>query len=81
MLAFAVAKPSAGAPVHQEEDFAFKVGTEAYVYAPEKLLRFSYANNGLAVPAVGGPNHERAGLVLISNLVYQIWQATGEELP
>ena len=48
---------------------------------PEKLLRFSYANNGLAVPAVGGPNHERAGLVLISNLVYQIWQATGEELP
>ena len=33
LLAFAVAQPSASAPVAQEEDFAFEVGTEAYVYA------------------------------------------------
>ncbi len=31
LLAFAVAQSSAGAPVAQEEDFAFEVGTEAYV--------------------------------------------------
>ena len=33
LLAFAVAQPCASAPVAQEEDFAFEVGTEAYVYA------------------------------------------------
>jgi hypothetical protein len=33
LLAFAVAQPSAGARLAQEEDFAFEVGTEAYVYA------------------------------------------------
>lgn len=33
LLAFAVAQPSVGARVAQEEDFAFEVGTEAYIYA------------------------------------------------
>lgn len=45
---------------------------------PETLLRFSFANNRMAVPAVGGPNHERAAMVVISNLAYQIWSASGD---
>lgn len=42
------------------------------VSIPETIMQFSYANNRLVVPAVSGPNHERAAFVLITNLVYQI---------
>ncbi len=38
LLGCAVAQSPAGAPVAQEEDFAFEVGTEAYVYAFPMVL-------------------------------------------
>ncbi len=62
LLAFAVAQPSASAPVAQDEDFAFEVGTEAYVYA-FPLMMMEMTRFGQHDPGSGrhGMEHLRSG--------------------
>ena len=70
-------QPSGYSPVHKNLRTVNALPLGVPVGLPETILRFSFLNNRLAVPAIGGPNHERAAMVVIMNLAYQIRAASG----
>jgi len=60
--------------VPDDDSAALPLGVPVGV--PESMLQYSFVSNRFVLPSVMGPNHERAGFVLISNLVYQIWSSS-----